>query len=220
MSSGQATKPNKTTEDEDVVMNGVEEDTVDDHLPNVNEDSKIASELSASLPATKHHSQYSEDELLDLALNKTSSPAPPPRSFQIPSQSEVPQQNAKVSSSLTNGTSKSPSFCVRVPAFKTYDTVDCSNFANATPAATNASTTTNGTTLSVMNGSTPHHPPGHVEIIARITTLNGTIELPIAPEHLNKAEEAMIQKYAQYQLKPNAKPISYEHFCDILVLAL
>jgi hypothetical protein len=199
MSSRQATEPDKAAGDEDVVMDGVEEDTVDDHLPSVHEDSKIASELPASAPATKHQPQYSDDDLLDLALNKTSSPAPPSKSLQPLSQPEITKRKAKASSSLTNGTS---------------------NHAGSRPAAKNASSSTNGTTAPVTNGTIPQHPPGHVEILARITTMNGTMELPIAPEHLNKAEEAMIQKYAQYQLKPNAKPITYEHFCDILVLAL
>ena len=61
--------------------------------------------------------------------------------------------------------------------------------------------------------------PGHVELIARITTSNGTIELPIAEDQLNSDEAKMIKKYAQWNAAESAVPVPYAQFRKIFSFA-
>lgn len=71
------------------------------------------------------------------------------------------------------------------------------------------------------NGAVPTgHAPGHVEFFARITTGSGMMEVPIAPGQLDRNEEKMIRKYAEWNVQSNAVPVPYAQFRQIFAFAI
>lgn len=61
--------------------------------------------------------------------------------------------------------------------------------------------------------------PGHVELIARITTGNGMMELPISEDQINSDEVKMIRKYAEWNASESAVPVPYAQFRKIFSFA-
>ena len=71
----------------------------------------------------------------------------------------------------------------------------------------------------VASGEETARPPGHVELIARITTSNGTMELPISEEQIDSDEAKMIKKYAEWNATESAVPVPYDQFRKIFSFA-
>ncbi|CAE7195708.1 hypothetical protein CFE70_007634 [Pyrenophora teres f. teres 0-1] len=71
----------------------------------------------------------------------------------------------------------------------------------------------------VANEKETAHVPGHVELIARITTGNGTMELPISEDQIDGDEVKMIRKYAEWNAAESAVPVPYAQFRKIFSFA-
>ncbi|USP80649.1 hypothetical protein yc1106_07923 [Curvularia clavata] len=69
------------------------------------------------------------------------------------------------------------------------------------------------------NGRKKTHHAGHVELFARLTTSNGTIEVPVPADQLNSDEISMLEKYAEWNAQPNAAPVPYDQFRQIVSFA-
>jgi hypothetical protein len=223
-------------EDEDVVMGGVEEDATagqeeeEAHAPapsasKLRAPSTTNSRSSSLTPARtpistkKIAPPISDEDLLNIGLSKTSSPSLHSAAPYVSPYQPVPPPNftanmngqkAKTNGSVSNGTSRS------------YDPSPSMTFANlldvpsATPASQLASPIINGAALNIIN----EHAPGHVEYFARITTETGMMEVPIAPEQLDKNEEKMIRKYAEWNAVSGAVQVPYAQFRQIFAFAI
>ncbi|KAI2485022.1 hypothetical protein Ptr902_03962 [Pyrenophora tritici-repentis] len=67
----------------------------------------------------------------------------------------------------------------------------------------------------VADGKEAAYLPGHVELIARITTANGKMEVPISEDQVNTDEVKMIRKYAEWNAAESAVPVPYAQFRKI-----
>ena len=64
----------------------------------------------------------------------------------------------------------------------------------------------------MVNGLEQGYPPGHFELLARLTTGKGTLEIPISADQINSDEAKIIKKYAEWNAKPDAVNIPYDQF--------
>lgn len=71
----------------------------------------------------------------------------------------------------------------------------------------------------MTDGAGRPHPPGYVELFARVTTGNGVMEIPIPTDKINSDEAKMIRKYAEWNAQPDAKPVPYDQFRQIFSFA-
>lgn len=75
----------------------------------------------------------------------------------------------------------------------------------------------NGATSGPAQIST--HDPGHVEYFARIHTFVSTIDVPIAAEKIDDAEDKLIRKYAEWMAKEGGTDIPFKQFRSIFGFA-
>ncbi|KAH7392803.1 hypothetical protein BKA66DRAFT_312737 [Pyrenochaeta sp. MPI-SDFR-AT-0127] len=98
-----------------------------------------------------------------------------------------------------------------------------------TPGAEADNSTTDGTLSNQLPNTTNQvastqtqistHNPGHVEYFARVHTFTGTVEIPIATEKVDDAEEKLIKKYAEWMAKEGGTDIPFKQFRSIFGFA-
>lgn len=212
-------QPEISETDEDATMVNVDdaEDTIAGHEESV--PASVASEIKPS-PRT---SKPAKDAVRRLTRSRRSAPA-----FDDMNKAQIsnaklpvvglsktaPQAKSKKFVTLKTSIVETPEPAVAVPnGVDSLPELETSADADKTEHhSAGAIQESNGTSV---NGHVAPCTPGHVEYFARVHTFTGTIEVPIAADKLDAAENELLTKYAAYNSKKNAPPTSLEQFRHI-----